>query len=443
MFGYMVEQIGIEHIDSNMKKGNSRSLFFLWFAANLTIADFAIGFIPITLGMSFLSGITSILIGNVLGALIVGFSAAMGPKTGYPQMMSTTNSMGTLGMRIFGIINLSNTLGWFIVNNIIAVSAIFLIFHYPPWIMIMLYTILILIISYIGHDFIHKVEKILAFSLGILFLVMLILAVYNLKSTPMGGNLILNIPFFGMIAFTYSYLMSWGPYASDYSRYLPENEDTKKVFLFTFLGSFISTTFVEIAAMLISYEFNSYNSMQGLQISLGKYFIIGLILIALGGISANVLNLYSSSLSGLVGGIRMKRTSFILILALLGFLLSVIFYNGFYNFFESFLLVLDYWISPWISILIMDFFIIGNKKLVFSRRINYNGILAYILGLLVSVPFMDISIGNLNYVFPISKLLGGIDISYFVSFIASGIIYLLLNFLGKGNNTLSLNKDVN
>ena len=439
----MVEHIGIEHIESDMKRGNSRSLFFLWFAANLTIADFALGFIPISFGMSFLSGMFSIIIGNVLGALIVAFSAAMGPKTGYPQMMSTTNSMGTLGMRIFGLINLSNTLGWFIVNNIIAVSAILLIFRYPPWLLIMLYTIVILIISYVGHDFIHRVEKVLAFSLGILFLAMLSFTIYHWNSNDIAGSLVVNTPFFGMIAFAYSYLMSWGPYASDYSRYLPENEKIRKVFLFTFLGSFLSTTFVEMAAMLISYEFNSYAPMQGLQTSLGKYFILGLVLIALGGISANVLNLYSGSLSGLVGGIRMKRTNFILILALIGFAFSILFYNGFYGFFESFLLVLDYWISPWISILIVDFFIIGNKKLIFNRKIIFSGIVAYILGLVISIPFMNVSIGNFNYEFPISKMLGGIDISYFVSFIAAGIIYYLLNSRWRGTNTLSLNKDVN
>ena len=426
-----LERVGIERIPTESRQGKPRSLFNLWFAANLTIADFALGFIPISLGMNFLSSLISIIIGNILGAAVVGFSAIMGPRTGYPQMMGTTNSMGRRIMRLFGVVNLSNTVGWFVVNNILSVLALYLIFGTTYLLLIPLFVLVVYVVAYLGHNYIHRVERILSYVLGVLFVIILakVLFFSPLQMTSMSGlslsSVSLDISFFGMIAFTYSYLMSWGPYASDYSRYLPNNISLKKVFFNTFLGSLISTTFVEIVALIISFITLSGSSISALKDVSGTLYPLSLVTIALGGIAANVLNLYSASLSGLVGGIKISRTRFVGIVAIVGAVLSMLFYNGFYNFFESFLLVLDYWISPWVAILIIDFVILKRQKLNFEKKYNWNGVLAYVIGLAVSIPFMNIYLGSFNYTFIFSKFLGGIDISYFIGFVVAGLVYYL------------------
>jgi NCS1 family nucleobase:cation symporter-1 len=425
-----LESIGIQRIPTESRHGKSSSLFNLWFAANLTIADFALGFIPISLGMNFVSSFISIVIGNIAGAIIVGLSAIMGPKTGYPQMMGTTNSMGHGIMRVFGIINLSNTVGWFIVNNILSVLALYLIFGVSYLLLIPIFVLIIYVVAYIGYNFIHKVERVLSYILGVLFLVILVEVLFfpshqmlqNFSGLSLSFPKI-DISFFGMIAFSYSYLMSWGPYASDYSRYLPQNTSLKRVFSSTVAGSFISTTFVEIVALVISFVTLSGSYASSLIAVSGRFYQISLMTIALGGIAANVLNLYSASLSGLVGGIKMSRTRFVGIVAVVGAALSILFYKGFYTFFESFLLVLDYWISPWVAILVIDFVVLKRQKLNFEKKLNWNGIIAYCVGLAVSVPFMNVYLGSFNYTFLISKGLGGIDISYFIGFIVAAVLY--------------------
>ena len=127
----------------------------------------------------------------------------------------------------------------------------------------------------------------------------------------------------------------------------------------------------------------------------------------------------------MVGGIKISRTRFVGIVAIVGAVLSMLFYNGFYNFFESFLLVLDYWISPWVAILVIDFVILKRQKLNFEKKYNWNGVLAYVIGLAVSIPFMNIYLGHYNYTFIFSKFLGGIDISYFIGFAVAGLVYYL------------------
>jgi NCS1 family nucleobase:cation symporter-1 len=429
-----IESIGIQRIPTDKRQGKPRSLFNLWFAANLTIADFALGFFPLSMNMNFASSIISIIVGNVLGAAIVGFSAMMGPRTGYPQMMGTTNSMGRLSMRIFGIINLSNTGGWFIVNNILSVSALYLIFGTTYLLLIPVFVLIVYAVAYIGHNFIHRVERILSYVLGVLFLVVFLKVLLSGGSSNLGAIShlsasppVIDTAFFGMIALSYSYLMSWGPYASDYSRYLPHNVSLRKVFSNTFAGAFISTTFVEVIAVIISFVTLSTQSISSLKSISGILYPLSLTAIALGGIAANVLNLYSASLSGLVGGIRLRRTSFVGIVAIAGLALSLLFYVHFYAFFNDFLLVLDYWISPWVAILIIDFLVLRRQTLEFEKKINWRGIVAYSVGLLVSVPFMNIFFGNFNYTFFISRQLGGIDISYFVGFIVAAAVYYASN----------------
>lgn len=427
-----IETTGIQRIPTESRQGKPRSLFNLWFAANLTIADFALGFIPISLGMNFVSSIISIVIGNIIGAAVVGLSAMMGPKTGYPQMMTTTNSMGRLVMRVFGILNLSNTLGWFVVNIILSVLALYLIFGVSYLVIIPLFVASIYVVAYYGHNMIHKVERVLSYILGVLFLVILIKVLFfggthNLQF--LGGFSLgsarVDSAFFGMIAYSYSYLMSWGPYASDYSRYLPVNVSQRKVFGYAFAGSLLSTTFVEIIAMIISFATLSTSSIDSLKSVSGSLYPLSLFAIALGGIAANVLNLYSASLSGLVGGIKLSRTTFVGLVAIVGLVLSVVFYRGFYSFFESFLLVLDYWISPWVAILVVDFVVLKKQKLNFDSKFKWRGVVAYLSGLFVSVPFMNVFLGNFNYTFVFSRMLGGIDVSYFIGFIIAALVYYL------------------
>ena len=93
-----IERYGIEHIPEEKRHGSAGREFTLWFAANLTIADYVIGVLCVNLfGLTVIQCIPVLVVGNVLGGLVVGLSAAMGPKLGYPQMFSSRSSFGRQG----------------------------------------------------------------------------------------------------------------------------------------------------------------------------------------------------------------------------------------------------------------------------------------------------------------------------------------------------------
>ncbi|WP_075056832.1 cytosine permease [Thermogymnomonas acidicola] len=77
--------------------GNSTALFYIWFASNVTIGDFALGFIPITMGLSISLSIASFLMGTLLGGALLGIMSVTGSRTGVAQMEQAKGAFGRLG----------------------------------------------------------------------------------------------------------------------------------------------------------------------------------------------------------------------------------------------------------------------------------------------------------------------------------------------------------
>ncbi|HKT22773.1 MAG TPA: cytosine permease, partial [Nitrososphaerales archaeon] len=157
-----VEKAGLEHISDGERHGSPGRVFTLWFGANLTVADFVVGWLVVQpgIGLSVQQAIPVLLLGNVLAGLVLGLSAAMGPKLGYPQMMSSRGSFGRRGNYLFGGLNWISTIGWFTVNTILGVEALQVV--YPPLNFFAAAAALVAIqvlVAVYGHDFIHLFEK--------------------------------------------------------------------------------------------------------------------------------------------------------------------------------------------------------------------------------------------------------------------------------------------
>jgi NCS1 family nucleobase:cation symporter-1 len=120
----MMEKIGIEHVPTEARHGKASQLFTLWLASNLTIADYALGFLPVSLGVPLPSMIVGLLAGNILGSLVLAASVAMGPKMGLPQMFISRWSFGRKGNYVFAALNWISTAGWFTVNVILGTFAL-------------------------------------------------------------------------------------------------------------------------------------------------------------------------------------------------------------------------------------------------------------------------------------------------------------------------------
>ncbi|MGC8663529.1 MAG: purine-cytosine permease family protein [Thermoplasmata archaeon] len=405
---------GIKTIPMKSRKGKPFDQFTLWFAANLTLADFAIGFIPVIFNLSILYSIIGIILGNILGSLIVGTFSSMGPGRGKTQMMISEDTFKRSNF-LFSFFQGTSALGWFVVNLILGTMAILTIFKTDFVIVIIIYGTIQVFIAFFGHDYIHKLEKIFSVFLGIMFLYITLFGnlSFNLSYTPENNLIGLGV----LLASAFAYIASWAPYASDYSRYLPEDSSRLKVFFYSFTGSFLSTVWIEMLGYIVAIKTMDMNSMQAAYRVSGYFGILVSLALVLGGIGTNSINIYSSSLSFNAIFKNKNRMKILLTGAIISFVVSIIGYYNFYSFYEDFLYLLDYWIMPWAGVIFADYIFIknGNSKISF---------VSFLIGLSISIPFMN---PEVLFSGPVSNFLGGVDISYFISFIFSFISYTALS----------------
>ena len=424
------EPYSIEHIPFAERHGHSRQLLWLWLAANLTIADFAIGFIPVAIGLSLAPALLALALGNILGGLVLAWSAAMGPAAGFPQMFIGRRSFGRAGGYIPAGLNWLSTAGWFTVNTILGAFAIQLLVPGLPFIVaaVALVAVQTLLVIY-GHNLIQVFERYLAAVLGVLFLTALIIALTHGSTIgawhPKGGNTL--ILFAIVLAISFSYIMSWSPYASDYSRYLPEITSRSYLALNVFLGAALASFVTEVVGVLVAILApGAASPVAALKAAMGDFGTIAVIAVILGATTANVLNLYSNTMSARVLDVRLTRWQLAILGGVLGIVFALLGYQKFAQNYQDFLVALDYWIMPWLAIVLLDYYRFRHRNAVEFSQVpgwNFSGLIAFVVGLAISIPFM----AERFYTGPLSSWFGGADFGYFIGFIAAGCVYLVLN----------------
>lgn len=438
-----VEPHGIEPIPDSERHGKPRSIFTLWFSANLEFATLTTGVLAIgVFGLNFWQASFSIILGTVLGALAIGLLTTFGFKWGIPQLIQSRSSFGFVGNFLPGIINFLSGIGWYTVNTVLGVYALqyLLPIGFVPDLLIMI--ILQAVISIYGHNLIHWVERGSAIILAVIFIVVTIYAVphihfgvaENAKAVAFSGtfgSIILSI------GISLSYMMGWMTYSSDYSRYLPKNTAAKRAFGAALLGNIIPCIWLELLGAGLS-TFTSINKPTDLISGILPHAlaIITMLAIILGTITANVLNIYSGSMSLLsidtkfIRSIAPKRWIAALILGILGGILCYIGgRSGYYENYSNFLFVLAYWVSPWLAVVLCDYLLIRRHQTdtePFYNRSNRlrSGFWAFLIGFAASVPFFNQTL-FMGFIAKAHPQLG--DLSYYVSFVVAFVLYALFS----------------
>jgi purine-cytosine permease-like protein len=169
-----------------------------------------------------------------------------------------------------------------------------------------------------------------------------------------------------------------------------------------------------------------------------------LLAIALGAVSANVLNIYSGALSFTAIGIKLPLSLRRAIVALgfgtIGFFLA---WSGLHNAgskYENFLLIIAYWIAPWLAVYFCDLLLRRNpdETLLFStRRTNWAGPVAMLAGMGISIWLFS---NQTEYIGLVPTHVGSVgDLTFEVGFVITAAVYLGWHLIaGTGReNTLT------
>lgn len=434
-----VEPGGVEFIPPQARHGGPIQLFWTWTSPNLEFATIAVGILgPLFWGLSFWQTVAAIVLGTALGSATHGVLSSWGPESGLCQMVLSRAAFGFRGNVLpAGLNSIVAGIGWFAVNSISGALALHALAHSLPKSAALVIVVgAQLIIAFFGHNLVHLFERFAFPVLAVVFVIatILVLAKSNPGTAGTGG-----IPTTGafllMVGASFGYAAGWNPYAADYTRYLPANTSKRAVGLSAALGIFTSCLVLEVAgAAMVSAAGKAAAVDPGvftglLPAWLGK---LTLLCIALGAIAANALNVYSGAMSFMAMGIRLPtklaRASVAVVFALLGFVVA---FSGLANAganYEAFLLVISYWIGPWLGVVLTDRLLLGARTspalLAQTSYRNWAGPIAMALGMAISIWLFS---NQQKYVGLIPRSYPAVgDITFEVGFVVAAAAYAVL-----------------
>jgi NCS1 family nucleobase:cation symporter-1 len=429
-----IEPGGAEYIPLPERHGKPLQQFWTWVSPNMEFATIFVGVIGVWFfGQSFWLAALAIILGTALGSVSMGFLAARGPLFGVPQMVLSRLGFGFRGNILpAGINALVAGVGWFAVNSISGAFALNALLSWNTKVCLLIIVVVQLAVAFFGHNLVHMFERI---AFPVLVVVFLIASVVIFSKSQPGAH-VTSVPGGFLITFgaAFGYAAGWNPYASDYTRYLPPGTNRRATGLWAGLGVFVSCVVLEIvgaaAATVTSVSKYGNNPTAGFTSHLPTGIAdVTLLAIALGAVCANALNVYSGSMSFLAIGIRLplslRRAIVAIVFGVAGFFLALSGLSDAGTKYNNFLLVISYWIGPWLGVFFADQFLRRGKRVdgfLFDRRHNpWAGFAAMAIAIGVSIYLFA---NQTDYVGLVPKHVAAFgDLTFEVGFVLAAGLY--------------------
>ena len=447
---WSIEQHAIEPIPITDRHGSPGELFRLWVGANVNYVVLITGSLAIVQGLSFKESISAIVVGNLLGCAMVGFASIMGPKTGTAGIVTTRTSFGQLGAILPILISTLAAIGWFSINSVIATDSLihlFAMMGLPQNAVVSALALLLVLVAEIiiaiyGHATIIAAEKYGAIVLVLLFLVFACLVVpkIDFASLAAAHHPAKFATWLLVTGLIFSYPISWTNFASDYSRYLPESTSWQSIACAAGTGQFVSLVFCELIGVFFALALGGAltDPVADLPKVLPNWYLPPFLLaIIVGSIAANVPNGYTAGLGLLALRLPIGRVASMLLIAVLtlAFRIFTLYYGHAIDLYEQWLGYILIWTGPWISIVVLDYFMRsgnyahrdlmtwGSGRYWYTGGVLWPGIVAFVLGLGASLLFSNSDM----FASPLmTQVLGGTDLSFEAGMLVSGTLYYLL-----------------
>lgn len=412
-----VEPGGVEFIPDRERHGRPLDLFWTWLSPNMEFATIFVGSLAVFLfGNSFWAAALAVTLGSALGSITHGVLSSWGPRFGAPQLVISRGAFGFVGNVLPALLQtFTSSIGWFIVNSVSGAFALMTLFNWGNSLFWLAFTIVVvaqIAVAFFGYNLVHTFERYLFPYLGVVFGIAVVIIFtkanystgFNTKAPlafggPMGSFILATAAAFG-------YAAGWNPYAADYTRYLPNRpEVARQAGFWAGLGVFLSCTVLEIAGAAVvtvagtkwgptdipTAQFTS--ALPGL---LATLVLIGIVA---GAVAANAINVYSGAMAFLTLGInlplRLRRAIVAIGAGVVGLLIGILFQAnvGPGSSYENFLLIIAYWIGPWLGVVFADYLIRRgdyDEAALYSRSYSaWAGVISMLIGIAATYFFWD------------------------------------------------------
>src|SRR5262245_9554321 len=427
--GALLSQIEVHSIDwvpDHERHGKTWQQTMLWFLGNFQFFTIPIGFVGPVLGLSLGWSILAGFLGIAFGTLFMAFHATQGPVFGLPQMIQTRAQMGYRGVVVALFAVLFTYMAFNVADQVIMSNGLHSIFGWSAGLVAVGTAILAALLAIFGYDWVHRVFR---FLLVISFPCYAIISVAILighagGTAPKHPGGFVFAAFMAQFTVAAAYNISYAPYVSDYSRYMPRTTKPSAIIAAVFTGASGSAIWLIALGAWLATRLHVNDGLLGLQQAGNNVAApLGSVTAVLSAVTLTVvmgMNAYGGMLSVLTGvdsfrkvtSSRLWRAGTIVVLAVIWYLLGLAWSSA-----SAALAVLDsltlmlYLLVPWTAVNLVDYFFVRHGHYAIADifrldgvygRWGWRGLTAYVVGFAAELPFMYIlPIGSFSYEGPV------------------------------------------
>ena len=446
-----VETRSIDWVPDGERHGRVWHQAPLWFLGNFQYFTIALGFIGPSLGLPLGQTILAGVLGIAAGTLFMAFHASQGPVLGLPQMIQSRAQFGYRGVVLVLVGTLFTYLGFNVADQVLLSQGLNGVFGWSPGWVAAGTAVLAVLLAVYGHDWVHRAFRwLLYISLPLIILVTIGILTGHAGGKPSSAHLAFTwAAFFAQFSAAAAYNITYAPYVSDYSRYLPRTTSPRALIASVFFGASGSAVWLIALGAWLAIKLGASDGLAGLR-QAGDHFIPGLgaaaaILSALSLIATMGMNAYGGMLTVLTGidsfrpisPTRRARVVTILGLALLWYAVASLISSNAVNTVFTALTLMLYLLVPWTATNLVDFFVVRRGHYAIADLFSptgvygawsWRGLTAYAVGFAAEIPFMVLpDLGGWSYTGPGAQQLAGTDISWVVGLAVSALTYLLVS----------------
>src|ERR1700730_10012383 len=449
-----IEVHSIDWIPDTERHGRTWQQAMLWFLGNFQYFTIPIGFVGPALGLSLGWSILAGALGIWFGTLFMAFHATQGPVFGLPQMIQTRAQLGYRGVVVALFAVLFTYMAFNVADQVLLASGLHGAFGWNSQLVAAVTAVLAAALAVFGYDWVHRVFR---------FLLVISLPCYAIVSVAIlvghaGGHApahpggFVFAAFMAQFSVAAAYNITYAPYVSDYSRYMPRDTPARGIIGAVFFGASGSAVWLIALGAWLATRLNVSGGLGGLQLSgdnvaapLGSItaFLSAAALLATMG-----MNAYGGMLTVLTGidsfktikTSRALRIVTVIALAIVWYAIgaSISSSTSAVSAVLTSLTLMLYLLVPWTALNLVDYFFVrhGHYAITDIFRADgvygawgWRGLTAYLAGFAAEIPFMVLPpIAGLSYTgyFP-SHVTNGVDYSWLVGLVVSGLVYLVLS----------------
>jgi NCS1 family nucleobase:cation symporter-1 len=434
-----VENRHIDHIPAAARHGKPWHQLVFWFGANVNVFNVVLGGVCVSIGLTFWWALAAITIGTLIGALLIALHATQGPRLGVPQSIQSRGQFGFYGAAFMFPAVLLLNVGFIAAELVIqaqAMTGVTASLSMVGWILVL--AVPSVVIGVFGYRWIHRVMQATAVIVGVSLVIMF---AQGLQHSLPASETTLARPSAGLflagVALLVIDMLSFGPFVSDYTRYLPAGTSGQRLFWAIYTGNILATIGSCAIGAYLAALLPSLAPVAAVGKISGKW---ALVIMALSLVNANTFNAYTGSFQAIsfasmwrrfkAESVTVRLVPFVCVMAV-GVVVACFGYQQFVANLSNFLDVILVLFIPWSAVNLVDYFLVRHGSYDIASfftaggaygRVAWRGLLAYMIGLGVEWPFVS----QPDYTGPLVKPLGGADISWLVGWFIAAIVYLLL-----------------